>query len=184
MGKKATYCDVYALSFGERGNSTGGRVGLGLTNGLCWNTIFILPRLRSRKSRVPFRCGDCGDGKGTAAEGFVWCQAGISWGRAKYARNCHRKMECCRDEREVCPVRILHGVFVLRNVILGPLCEGAVSEADWGSVLNLWHHAIHPTTLPPALRATSLKEGGKAASRLHLISQLSLTASPQGEAFG
>ena len=44
--------------------------------------------------------------------------------------------------------------------LLGPLSEGAVSEADWGSVFRVM---LLPAALPPtSLRsATSLKEGGK-----------------------
>ena len=41
--------------------------------------------------------------------------------------------------------------------ILGPLSEGAVSEADWGSVLQDERHSLRHGLR----RATSLKEGGK-----------------------
>ena len=44
--------------------------------------------------------------------------------------------------------------------ILGPLFEGAVTEGDWGSVLILMRHSLRQ----PLRAATSLKEGGKAAS--------------------
>ena len=40
---------------------------------------------------------------------------------------------------------------------LGPLSEGAVSEADWGSVLQDERHSLRHGLR----RATSLKEGGK-----------------------
>ena len=46
-------------------------------------------------------------------------------------------------------------VEIVGDDTLGPLYEGAVSEADWGSDLST------RTTLPPPLRGTSLIEGGK-----------------------
>jgi hypothetical protein len=35
------------------------------------------------------RSGNCRKWKGVSAEGHACCHAGISWGRAEYARNCH-----------------------------------------------------------------------------------------------
>ena len=58
----------------------------------------------------------------------------------------------------------------LYRASLGPLLEGAVSKADWGSVL-CWD-----TTLPPSLpsgKATSLKEGGKGRLLLHMAAMIS-----------
>ena len=45
-----------------------------------------------------------------------------------------------------------------KNTILGPLFEGAVCEADWGSVLYCARHSLRQKS---EIFATSLKEGGK-----------------------
>jgi hypothetical protein len=42
------------------------------------------------------RSGNCRKRKGFSAEGHACCHAGISWGRAEYARNCHH----IRDEAQ------------------------------------------------------------------------------------
>ena len=103
----------------KNSDSTGGRVQKRLTNVHSWRTIYGIrhampykPWLRSRRSSVPARSGNCRVEKGIFAEGVSFAKRMPPGPGTEYVRDCHRAMRWSADQGRglLCPrVRMTWG---------------------------------------------------------------------------